>query len=211
MGIPVLIMGKSGSGKSTSLRNFKNVGVINVLGKPLPFKNAPKSIVTDNYNTVKNALTNAKVKSLVIDDAGYLMTNQFMSGHSTQGAGGAIFSFYNDLGDKFWELIRFVVNKLPEDKIIYFIMHENVDEFGNVKPKSIGKMLDEKVCIEGMFTIALRSMISNGKYIFKTNSDGLDVCKTPFEMFENEEIDNDLQIVDETIRKYYKLTESEDK
>lgn len=211
MGIPVLILGKSGSGKSTSIRNFPEAGVINVLGKPLPFKNAQKSKITDNYDEIMNILAQCKAKSIVIDDAGYLMTNQFMSGHSSKGAGNAIFTFYNDLGDRYWALIRFVTSSLPDDKIVYFIMHEDKNDFGDVKPKTIGKMLDEKVCVEGMFTVALRSMISNGRYVFKTQSDGMDVCKTPMGMFEQTEIDNDLKIVDNAIREYYNLDESEDK
>lgn len=209
MGLPVLILGKSGTGKSSSLRNFPEAGVINVLGKPLPFKNAQKTIITDDYAKVINTLSKCKAQSVVIDDSGYLMTNQFMSGHSSQGAGNAIFSFYNDLGDKFWGLIRYVVQQLPKNKIVYFIMHEDKNDFGDMKPKTIGKMLDEKVCIEGMFTIALRSVISCGKYVFRTNSDGSDVCKSPVGMFESDEIDNDLKIVDDTIREYYGLTNNE--
>lgn len=205
MGIPVLILGKSGSGKSSSLINFPEAGVINVLGKPLPFKNAQKTVITDDYGKVKSVLLKCKAESVVIDDAGYLMTNQFMKGHASQGAGNAIFTFYNDLGDKFWALIRFVVEELGENKIVYFIMHEDKNDFGDIKPKSIGKMLDEKVCIEGMFTIALRSVIENGKYCFKTNSDGNDTCKTPRGMFSDEYIENDLKFVDDTIREYYGL------
>lgn len=192
MGIPVLIMGKSGSGKSTSLRNFKDAGIINVLGKPLPFRNPPKTLNTDNYEIILSALLKSKANSIVIDDSGYLMTNQFMKGHSTQGAGNAIFNFYNNIGDGFWNLITFVINTLSYDKIVYFIMHEAENDIGETKPKTIGKMLDEKVCFEGMFTIALRSMYSNGRYIFKTNTDGTDVCKSPDGMFDSAEIDNDV-------------------
>lgn len=211
MGIPVLIIGKSGTGKSTSLRNFPEAGVINVLGKPLPFKNAPKPFTTDDYGKIIKTLSTCKAKSVVIDDSGYLMTNQFMNGHSNQGAGNAIFSFYNDLGDKFWGLIRFVITQLPDDRIVYFIMHEDKNDFGDMKPKTIGKMLDEKVCIEGMFTIALHSVISCGKYVFRTNSDGAEICKTPMGMFDSDEIDNDLKFVDEKIREYYNLNnESEE-
>lgn len=176
MGIPVLIMGRSGSGKSTSLRNFGDAGIINVLGKPLPFRNAPKTLNTDDYTHVLTALMKSKVRSMVIDDSGYLMTNQFMKGHSSKGVGNAIFTFYNDIGDAFWNLVIFVIQKLPEDKIVYFIMHEDEDDNGNIKPKTIGKMLDEKVNFQGMFTIALRSMYVDGKYIFRTNTDGFDVC-----------------------------------
>ena len=207
MGIPVLLLGKSGSGKSASLRNFQpgEVGIINVLGKPLPFKGKLPSVVTDNYDAVYTVISKSKADTIVIDDAGYLMTNQFMRGHASTGAGNAIFSFYNDLGDKFWSLVRFVVEQTPENKIVYFIMHEDKNDFGDIKPKTIGKMLDEKVCVEGMFTIVIRSVLSNGKHVFKTQTDGFDVCKTPIGMFESAEIDNDLKLVDTTIREYYEL------
>lgn len=207
MGIPVLLLGKSGSGKSASLRNFQpgEVGIINVLGKPLPFKGKLPSVVTDSYDMVYTVISKSKTDSIVIDDAGYLMTNQFMRGHASTGAGNAIFSFYNDLGDRFWSLVRFVVEQTPENKIVYFIMHEDKNDFGDIKPKTIGKMLDEKVCVEGMFTIVIRSVLSNGKHVFKTQTDGFDVCKTPIGMFEQSEIDNDLKLVDTTIREYYEL------
>lgn len=207
MGIPVLLLGKSGSGKSASLRNFQpgEVGIINVLGKPLPFKGKLPSVVTDNYDTVYTVIAKSKTDSVVIDDAGYLMTNQFMRGHASTGAGNAIFSFYNDLGDRFWSLVRFVVERTPGNKIVYFIMHEDKNDFGDIKPKTIGKMLDEKVCVEGMFTIVIRATISNGKHVFKTQTDGFDVCKTPIGMFESAEIDNDLKLVDTTIREYYEI------
>lgn len=210
MGIPVLIIGRSGTGKSTSIRNFPEAGVINVLGKPLPFKGAKNQcITTDNYEQVANILYRCNAKSIVIDDSGYLMTNQFMRGHAAKGAGNAIFTFYNDLADRFWGLIRFVVERLPADKTVYFIMHEDKNDFGDVKPKSIGKMLDEKVCLEGMFTVVLRSILDNGRYIFKTKTDGTDVCKTPLGMFDELEIDNDLKVVDDTIREYYNLNDNE--
>ena len=205
MGIPVILMGKSGSGKSSSLRNFPEAGIINVLGKELPFRNPPKTYITDDYEKVLSALYTSETKSIVIDDAGYLMTNQFMRGHSSQGAGSTIFNFYNDIGDKFWNLIMFIKNKLPNDKIVYLLMHEDKNDFGDIKPKTIGKMLDEKSCIEGKFTIVLRSMYSCGKYVFRTKTDGFDVTKTPIEMFEQEEIENDLKMVDDTIREYYNL------
>lgn len=83
---------------------------------------------------------------MVIDDAGYLITNHFMRGHSTAGKGNGVFTLYNDLGDQFWKLIQFVISSLPEDKIVYFMMHEDKNDFGDVKPKTIGKLLDEKVC-----------------------------------------------------------------
>lgn len=212
MGIPVLIIGKSGSGKSASLRNFQpgEVGIVNVLGKPLPFRNKLQAVQTDDYKKVYAAITKAKTDCIVIDDSGYLMTNQFMRGHSSTGAGNAIFTFYNDLGDQFWHLVRYVVENLPPQRVVYFMMHEDKNDFGDVKPKTIGKMLDEKVCVEGMFTIVLRSMLVNGKHVFRTQTDGMDVCKTPIGMFDSGEIDNDLKVVDNAIREYYYLNENKE-
>ena len=212
MAIPVLIIGKSGSGKSTSLRNCTNNqewGLINVLNKPLPFKGKIPQVVTDDYNVVMNTLAKSKAKSVVIDDAGYLITNYFMRNHSTKGAGNAIFTMYNTLADNFWNLIEFI-KTLPEDKIVYIIMHEDVNEFGDIKPKSIGKMLDEKICLEGMFTIVLRCIQENGKHLFVTQSDGGAVSKSPMGMFDTEEVENDLREVDKVIREYYGLTEEKE-
>lgn len=201
MGQAVLVIGKSGSGKSTSLRNLSDVGVINVLGKPLPFKGDVKWVKTDDYAKVKSVLLGAQTSRIVIDDAGYLMTNQFMRGHSK---GGNVFDLYNSIGDNFWDLIQFI-GTLPEDKIVYIFMHEDKNDYGDIKPKTIGKMLDDKVCIEGMFTVVLRALYNDGKYQFKTRTDGLDVVKSPIGMFSDEYIDNDLKIVDDKIRSYYNI------
>lgn len=129
-----------------------------------------------------------------------------MRNHSTKGAGNAIFTMYNTLGDNFWNLIEHI-KTLPEDKIVYIMMHEDVNEFGDIKPKTIGKMLDEKLCLEGMFTIVLRCIQENGKHLFVTQSDGGAVSKSPMGMFESLEIDNDLLMVDKAIRDYYKEEE----
>lgn len=207
MGIPVLIIGKSGSGKSTSLRNFgeKEIGLINVSRKPLPFKKKFESTVnTDDYDMISKCITKTSKNSIVIDDAGYLIVNMFMKGHSNAGTGNAVFGFYNKVGDSFWNLIEYV-KSLPENKIVYFMMHEDKNDFGDVKPKTIGKILDEKVCLEGMFTIVLRSTRNNDKYVFRTQSDGMDVAKSPMGLFEEVEIDNDLKFVDDKIREYWDL------
>lgn len=209
MAIPVLIIGKSGTGKSASLRNFKNeeIEVINVLSKPLPFKNNFETYNTDNYRNVCEKIKDTQKKVICIDDAGYLITNQFMRGHTKSGGGNSIFQFYNELADSFWKLINFVVTNqsVGEDKIIYFIMHEEKNDFGDIKPKTIGKLLDEKVTVEGMFSIVLRSDLIDGSYRFHTQTDGMDVCKSPIGMFKERTIDNDLKMVDTTIRKYYKI------
>ena len=215
MGLPVLIIGKSGSGKSTALRNCvndSNWNLVNVLGKPVPFKGKVPQVITDDYEQVKRCLTSSMAKSLVVDDAGYLITNYFMRNHSSKGQGKAIFSMYNTLADNFWKLVEYIKH-LPEDKIVYIIMHEDTDDFGNVKPKTIGKLLDEKICLEGMFTIVLRCIQENGKHLFVTQADGGAVSKSPMGMFEELEINNDLLYVDNKIREYYglEIKESEEK
>lgn len=209
--VPVLIYGKSGTGKSTSLRNFKNedIAIINVLGKPLPFRNVLKNIVTtDDYATVLENIKKTSRKIVVIDDAGYLITNQFMRTHSKGGGGNAVFAVYNELADNFWNLIS-EIKKIPGGKRVYFSMHEDTNEFGICRPKTIGKLLDDKVCIEGMFTIAIRTMIEDNKYIFRLKNNGSDVTKTPFDMFDKEFMENDLKELDTVITEYYELDKIE--
>jgi adenylate kinase family enzyme len=206
MAIPVLIIGKSGSGKSTSLRNCtEGFNLIKVLDKPLPFKGKIPSGVTDDYPTVMKWLYGAKEKSIVIDDAGYLITNHFMNNHSSTGKGNGVFSLYNEIGDKFWSLVQFISLQLPAEKIVYMMMHEDTNDFGDIKPKTIGKMLDEKVCLEGMFTIVLRCVSSENKHMFVTQSSNGAVSKSPIGMFETLEIDNDLKMVDGKIREYFEI------
>ena len=207
MATPVLIIGKSGSGKSTSMRNCidkEDWNLIRVLNKPLPFKGKINGWNTDDYQTVKKCLTQSKAKNIVLDDAGYLITNMFMNKHSSAGAGNGVFTLYNQIGDHFWDLIQYIV-KLPEDKIVYVIMHEDINDFGQIKPKTIGKLLDEKVCIEGMFTIVLRCIEESGKHLFVTQSADGAVSKSPIGMFEDLTIDNDLLIVEKAIREYYEI------
>lgn len=208
MAIPVLIMGKSGTGKSTSLRNCAgndNWNIIRVLNKPLPFKGKINGWSTDDYNTVIKCLNQSKAKNIVIDDAGYLITNMFMRGHSNAGAGNAVFAFYNQMADHFWKLIDYIVNKLPEDKIVYVIMHEDANENGDIKPKTIGKVLDDKVALEGMFTIVLRCITESDKHLFVTQCADGAVSKSPMGMFDSLTIDNDILIVEKAIREYYEI------
>lgn len=211
MATPVLIIGKSGSGKSTSLRNCQNdnFNLIRVLNKPLPFKGKVNGWFSDDYQQIMKYLIASKARSIVIDDAGYLITNHFMKGHSSAGKGNAVFALYNDIGDYFWNLIRFIVTKVPGDKIVYLMMHEDKDDQGEVKPKTIGRLLDEKVCIEGMFTIVLRCIEEGGKHLFVTQASQGAVSKSPIGMFDDLTIDNDLLLVDQKIREYYDLGKGE--
>lgn len=211
MAIPVLIIGKSGSGKTTSLRTCvgKDFNIIKVLDKPLPFKGKIPACVTDDYQTVMRQLIACKAKSIVIDDAGYLITNQFMRGHSATGAGNAVFEFYNKVADNFWALIDFIIKRVDPNKIVYVIMHEEATDSGEIKPKTIGKLLDEKVNVPGMFTIVLRCIEESGKHLFVTQAANGAVSKSPMGMFDKLVIDNDLYLVDTTIRNYYEIQTEE--
>ena len=207
--VPILLIGKSGSGKSTSLRNFKKdeVAVINVLGKPLPFRSDIKAVKLDDYTNILNQIKLTKKDVIVIDDANYLITNEFMKNSSIKG-----YDKYNEMANHFFELINGIKN-IEGGKTVYLIMHEDIDDNGNVKPKTIGKLLDEKVNIQGMFTICIRAMYENGKYIFRLKTNGQDCVKTPFGMFNVDEMDNNLKEFDNVVREYYDLnnTESEEK
>ncbi|MBQ3920820.1 MAG: hypothetical protein II689_01150, partial [Firmicutes bacterium] len=158
MGIPVIIYGKSGAGKSRSLKNFAEdeIYLINVLGKPLPFKGSFKYITnTDNVQTIMNGLSKMTTKVAVIDDFGYIMTNLFMRGHGS----GDQFKLFNQIGDTIWNFINFIQSPaVAPDAIVYLIMHEDVNEDGTNKLRTIGKLLDQKVCIEGMCTVVLHAL-----------------------------------------------------
>lgn len=204
--VPVLLIGKSGSGKSASLRNFKKdeIAIANVLGKPLPFKSELHAPKVDDYATILKAIQNTDKKVIVIDDANYLITNEFMNKSSVKG-----FDKYNEMGNNFFNLINGIKN-VEGGKTVYLIMHEDTDDEGNVKPKTIGKLLDDKVNIQGMFTICLRSMFDNGNYIFRLKTNGQDCVKTPIGLFDEEQMENDLKLVDEKIREYYELDKKEE-
>ncbi len=202
MGIPVMILGESGSGKSTSMRNFKagEIGIINVGKKPLPFRSQIKPFNSDDYSKIVTVMQKATTKSIVIDDCQYLMANEFMRNAKVTG-----FQKFTDIALNFWSLVQIVIDQLPEDVIVYFLGHIERDANGNEKFKTIGKMLDEKITIEGLFTIVLKTVVSDGKYQFSTQTNGMDTVKSPLGMFDEPLIENDLKMVDETIRDYYNI------
>lgn len=203
MGVPVIVYGKSGSGKSRSLKNFAEdeIYLINVLGKMMPFKGNFKYITTgDNVQTIMAGLAKMTTNAAVIDDFGYIMTNMWMRGHSA----GDQFKLYSNIGDTVWNLIDYIKN-LPRDKVVYLIMHDDTDDSGFAKLRTIGKLLDQKVCIEGLCTVVLHCVVKGDKHLFRTNSDGNDLAKSPEEMFPEIEIENDLKAVDTAIREYWEL------
>lgn len=207
MGEPILVYGKSGSGKSRSLKNFKEdeIFLINVMGKRLPFQKQFSYVLKSrNYSTIQQQLEKMPCKAAVIDDAGYLQTSTFMAGHSAPKAGSNAFDLFNQIGDDFWRLILFVKEKLPDDVLVYFMMHEISNDLGEVKVRTIGKLLDEKVCVEGLFTVCLHCLTDGERHWFSTQGGANDIAKSPEDMFP-EEIDNDLKFVDQTIRTFWNL------
>lgn len=199
MAIIVMIYGQSGTGKSTSLRNFKpeDVCIVNVSGKPLPFRNKHKTFNTDDYMSIDTAIKKAPAKSIVIDDATYLMTNEYMRTAKVTG-----YQKFTDMALNYFTLIKSAA-ALPDDRIVYFLGHSETDVNGNEKFKTIGKMLDEKVTLEGLFTIVLKTVVQDGKYQFATKNSGQDTVKSPMGLFDEPLIENDLAAVDAAIREYY--------
>ena len=202
MALPVLILGESGTGKTTSLRNCgpERFGLINVSKKPLPFRSALKPYNTDDYGKITGALKLAKTPSIVIDDSQYLMVNAFMRRSHEKG-----YDKYTDIANSHWGLIDFIINGLPESMIVYLMSHIDRDQQGNEKAKTVGRMIDQYITLEGLFTIVLKTHVMDGKYTFLTHNSGFDTVKSPLGMFEADEIDNDLLLVDDVIRSYYNL------
>ena len=203
MAILCMIYGQSGTGKSTSLRNFKEneVAVVNVSAKPLPFRTKLKTYNTDDYQKILAAISKTERKSIVIDDATYLMVNEFMRTAKQSG-----YQKYTDMAVSFNNLIEFA-SRLPDDVIVYFMGHSEQSDDGREHFKTIGKMLDNYVTLEGKFTIVLKTVVQDGKYYFATHNNGQDTVKSPFGMFEGDLIENDLKAVDEAIRAYWSVGE----
>lgn len=199
MAVLVMIYGQSGTGKSTSLRNFTNdeVAVINVSGKPLPFRSKLTTYDTDSYTKISSALSKIERKSIVIDDATYLMVNEFMRTAKVAG-----YQKYTDMAVNFNSLVA-QASQLANDKIVYFLGHSDLRDDGTEHFKTIGKMLDNYVTVEGKFTIVLKTVVQDGKYYFSTHNSGQDTVKSPLGMFDDNYVDNDLKAVDTIIREYY--------
>lgn len=205
MGLPILIYGKSGSGKSRSLKFFSEdeILLINIEGKALPFRNSFKYICkSDKLESIMTQMQKMPCKTAVIDDAGYLMTHHFMNNHRNK-KGNASFEMYDDIADTMYFLVQRIKKDLPDDVIVYIMLHEDTSDMGETKIRTIGKLIDNKVCLEGMVTICLRCMSDQGKHFFRTQTDGFDITKSPEDMFTDPEIDNNLKFVDDTVREFY--------
>lgn len=216
MALPVLVIGRSGSGKTYSLKNFKpeEVGIISVEKGRLPFKSdlkvirvkkfdstdaSPAQINVARYQWIKLMIEKCKSKSVVIDDSQYLLANELFDRANEKG-----YDKFTNMAANFRDLIHFVNELEDNNKIVYFLHHSELDSDGREKVKTIGKMLDEKLSVEGCFDVVIYCQDNK----FFTQSNGQSVAKTPEGMFELE-IPNDLKFVDNTIREYYGMAESE--
>lgn len=205
MGIPVLILGESGSGKSCSLRNFnkEDVVIYNIAGKPLPFKKQLNKADNVNYTQIKSNMQKGNFKTYVIDDSQYLMAFEMFDRAKELG-----YNKFTDVALNFRGLVDFVIRNTPADVIVYFLHHTETTDTGKIKAKTSGKMLDNQLTLEGLFSIVLLCKTDGQEHYFETQSDGYSTCKSPMGMFDLK-IDNDLKMVDDKIREYYELNKKE--
>lgn len=208
MSVATLIMGESGTGKSASLRNMipENTLLIQAVKKPLPFKHNWKTVkdsgnifVSDISANIVNAMHKTQRDIIVIDDFQYIMANEYMRRYNEKG-----YDRFNEIGRHAWDILQ-EANNLAEHKRVYILSHTQADESGNVKIKTIGKMLDEKITIEGLFTIVLKTVVQDRQFYFSTINNGQDTVKSPMGLFDSELIENDLNEIDNAICEYYQL------
>ena len=199
IGVPVLILGASGSGKSASLRNFEptEIGIYNVASKPLPFRKQMMLVNHVNYDRITAGLKSNKLRCYAIDDSQYLMAFSLFDRAKETG-----YQKFTDCALNFYNLVQTVINNTSKDTVVYFLHHTERDDSGHIKAKTSGKMLDNQLTLEGLFSIVLLCETDGQRHWFTTQSDGFTTAKSPMEMFEPQ-IPNDLKMVDTTIRNYY--------
>lgn len=220
MSIVTMILGESGTGKSASMRNLipADTLLIQAVPKPLPFraagwgpltKETPNGnvFVSDQADRICMAMKKTTRSVIVIDDFQYVLSNEFMRRVTDKEVGNAAFAKYNEIARSAWDILTCAA-ALPEHKRVYLLSHTTTDEFGNTKIKTIGKLLDEKIVLEGMVSIVLRTKTTNGEYVFTTRNSGSDTVKSPMQMFDDATIPNDLLGVDEKICEYYGMKDS---
>lgn len=202
MGLPVLVLGESGSGKTYSIKNLdeKKVGIFSVEKNRLPFKKDFKVVKKAGYTEIGAVLKEPKLKIYVIDDSQYLMVNEFFDKAKDAG-----YQKYTDIGLHFRNLIHHINHNIPDDVIVYFLHHTEMDvNSGKTKAKTVGKMLDNYLTLEGCFDIVLNCYAEGNEHYFLTQSDGYNTAKSPEDLFAVK-IPNDLALVDKAIRDYYKM------
>lgn len=201
----MLILGESGSGKSTSLRNFEpeEISIFNVASKPFPFRKKLPRQNGATYGSICAALAKPGKKAYAIDDSQYLMAFEELDRARETG-----YNKFTEMALNFTGLVRFCIHSLPPDIIIYFLHHTETTEAGKVKAKTVGKMIDSKLTLEGLFSIVLLCEADSGGHHFITQSDGFTTAKSPMDMFPLK-IGNDLKLVDTAIREYWGLNKEE--
>lgn len=206
----ILIMGESGTGKSTSIRNCDPdiTAIVNPVGKPLPFRGSKKfetlngETDSDKICDFMKAQASAGKKIIIVDDFQYILAIPYMDRIKETG-----WDKYNDFGSNYFKIID-VCNELPENVCVYYLTHCETLDSGLTTVKLIGKLLREKITVEGLFTIVLKTGTSEGKYYFFTQNSGKDTVKSPLGMFDSFSIDNDLAYVDAKIRNYYEFDDA---
>lgn len=200
MAIAVLVIGASGSGKSCSLRNLNpaHVEILNVAGKPLPFRGQLPTKDHVTYEDIHKAFKTDNKPIYVVDDSQYLMAFESFDKANEKG-----YDKFTHMAVHFKTMITDWIKELPDQTIVYFLHHTEIGDDQRIKPKTLGKMLDSQLVLEGLFSIVLLTWNEAGNHFFVTSSDGSNCAKTPMGMFPDETIDNDLALVDATIREYY--------
>lgn len=211
MSIATAILGESGTGKTTSLRNLAPAEtlLIQSIKKPLPFKamawkylskDGGNIITCDDSARIIEYMKRTTRKIIVVDDFQYILANEFMRRTTERG-----YDKFTEIGRHAWDIVTAAFS-LADNVRVYIMAHTNTDDSGKTRLKTIGKMLDEKIGLEGMFTTVLRTQVSNGNYLFSTQNNGQDTVKSPMGMFDSELIPNDLAEVDKAICDYYGIS-----